>query len=158
LISKVVAEASRRKKARINELGVHRFLRVPPEFFVMGDCGAFGYIKQEKPPYTTEEILDYYTRLGFNAGVSVDHLIVTATEAKRQERYDLTIQNAEDFLKEHRRRRLAWEPIGAVQGWDADSYASAARRYVAMGYRYIALGGLVRTCTPDILRIVRKVH
>jgi hypothetical protein len=158
LISKVVAEASRRKKARINELGVHRFLRVPPEFFVMGDCGAFGYIKQEKPPYTTEEILDYYTRLGFNAGVSVDHLIVTATEGKRQERYDLTIQNAEDFLKEHRRRRLSWEPIGAVQGWDADSYACAARRYVAMGYRYIALGGLVRSSTPDILRIVRKVH
>jgi hypothetical protein len=158
LISKVVAEDSRRKKARINELGVHRFLRVPPEFFVMGDCGAFGYIKQEKPPYSTDEVLDYYTRLGFNAGVSVDHLIVTATEGKRQERYDLTIQNAEDFLKEHRRRGLAWEPIGAVQGWDAGSYASAARRYVAMGYRYIALGGLVRTSTPDILRIVRKVH
>jgi hypothetical protein len=158
LISKVVAEASRRKKARINELGVHRFLRVPPEFFVMGDCGAFGYIKQEKPPYTTDEILDYYTRLGFNAGVSVDHLIVSATEGQRRQRYDLTVQNAEDFLREHRRRRLRWEPIGAVQGWDAASYAEAARRYVAMGYRYIALGGLVRSSTPEILRIVRKVH
>jgi hypothetical protein len=158
LMSKVVAEASPRKRARINELGVHRFLRVPPDFFVMGDCGAFGYIQQEKPPYSTGEILDYYTRLGFNAGVSVDHLIVAATEGRRRERYDLTVQNAEDFLKEHRRRGLGWEPIGAVQGWDADSYAAAARRYVAMGYRYIALGGLVRTGTADILRIVRRVH
>jgi hypothetical protein len=158
VISKVVAEASRRKKARVNELGVHRFLRVPPEFFVMGDCGAFGYIKQETPPYTTEEILDYYTRLGFNAGVSVDHLIVSATEGQRRQRYDLTVQNAEDFLRGHRRRRLRWEPIGAVQGWDADSYAEAARRTVAMGYRYIALGGLVRSSTPEILGIVRKVH
>jgi hypothetical protein len=158
LVSKVVAEASRRKKARINELGVHRFLRVPGEFHVMGDCGAFGYINQEKPPYSTHEILDYYTRLGFDAGVSVDHLIVAATEAQRRERYDLTLQNAEDFLKEHRRQRLRWEPIGAVQGWDASSYAGAARRCVAMGYRWIALGGLVRTSTPEILKIVRKVH
>jgi hypothetical protein len=158
LVSKVVAEASRRKKARINELGVHRFLRVPPEFFVMGDCGAFGYIKEDKPPYTTDEILDYYTRLGFNAGVSVDHLIVAATQGQRRQRYDLTLQNAEDMLAEHRRQRLRWEPIGAVQGWDADSYAEAARRTVAMGYQYIALGGLVRSSTPAILRIVRQVH
>jgi hypothetical protein len=158
LISKVIAEDSKRKKARINELGVHRFLRVPPEFPVMGDCGAFGYIQKENPPYTTAEILDYYTRLGFDAGVSIDHLIVAATVAQQKHRYDLTIQNAEDFLKEHRRRGLEWEPIGAVQGWDAESYAVAARRYVAMGYDHIALGGLVRSTTPDILRIAAQVR
>src|SRR5690606_20461326 len=40
LVSKVVAEKSRRKKERVNTLGVHRFLRVPENFPVMGDCGA----------------------------------------------------------------------------------------------------------------------
>jgi hypothetical protein len=158
LVSRVVAEHGRKKKARINQLGVHRLLRVPRQFPVMGDCGAFGYIAQEKPPYTTEDIIDYYTRLDFDYGVSVDHLIVTATEKSRQFRYELTIQNAEDFLKAHRKAKLPWEPIGAVQGWDADSYAKAAEWYIKMGYRYVALGGLVRSNTNEILGVVRKVR
>jgi len=158
LISKVVAEKTKKKRERINELGVHRFLRVPRTFPVMGDCGAFGYIMDDTPPYSTDEILDYYTALDFDFGVSVDHLIVTATQASKQARYDLTIHNANEFLREHRKRGLAWEPIGAVQGWDAASYAEAARQTVAMGYRYIALGGLVRTTTREILSVLEAVH
>jgi hypothetical protein len=157
LVSRLVAEARAEKRERINSLGVHRFFRVPDTFPIMGDCGAFGYIKEDVPPYRTDEILDYYTRLGFNFGVSIDHLIVAATEGQRQKRYELTIQNAEDFLEEHRRRGLRWCPIGAVQGWDPQSYARAAQSYAKMGYRYIALGGLVRSQTPDILRIVEAV-
>lgn len=158
LISKVVAEKSRKKKERINRLGVHRFLRVPREFPIMGDCGAFGYINEKRPPYATDEILDYYTRLGFDYGVSIDHLIVSATEAEKKERYDLTIENAAEFLKRHRKAKLPWTPIGAVQGWDPASYAAAARKYVAMGYSYIGLGGLVRTSTKEILEVLRAVH
>lgn len=158
LISKVVAEKSKKKKERINRLGVHRFLRVPREFPIMGDCGAFGYIQDKVPPYTTEEILDYYTRLDFDFGVSIDHLIVTATEGEKKDRYDLTIANAADFLKKHKKAKLPWTPIGAVQGWDAKSYAAAAKKYVAMGYEYIALGGLVRTSTKEILEVLATVH
>lgn len=158
LISKVVAEKSVKKKERINRLGVHRFLRVPREFPVMGDCGAFGYIMQETPPYTTPEILDYYTRLDFDYGVSIDHLIVKATEEQKRFRYELTIQNANEFVIEHRKRGLRWTPIGAVQGWDAKSYADAARQYVAMGYGYIALGGLVRTTTAEIMSVLEAVR
>lgn len=157
LVSRAIAEKSRKKKERINALGVHRFLRVPRGFPIMGDCGAFDYIMQERPPYSTEDVLDYYTRLDFDFGVSVDHLIVTATEAQKHFRYDLTVYNAEDFLKQHRNAGLKWEPIGAVQGWDPESYASAAKQYVKMGYRYIGLGGLVRTPTPEILRTLEKV-
>jgi len=158
LISKVVAEKSRKKKERINQLGVHRFLRVPRDFPIMGDCGAFGYINEKVPPYTTEEILEYYTRLDFDLGVSIDHLIVTATDAEKRERYDLTIENAAQFLKEHGKAKLPWTPIGAVQGWDSASYAAAAKKYVAMGYKYIALGGLVRTSTTEILEVLSRVH
>lgn len=158
LISKVVAEKSKSKKERINRLGVHRFLRVPREFPIMGDCGAFGYINEDVPPYTTEEVLEYYTRLDFDFGVSLDHLIVTATEAKKKARYDLTIENAAAFLKQHRKAKLPWTPMGAVQGWDPKSYAAAAKKYVAMGYDYIGLGGLVRSSTLDIIEILRAVH
>jgi hypothetical protein len=158
LISKVVAEKSKKKKERINRLGVHRFLRVPREFPIMGDCGAFGYINEKVPPYTTEEILDYYSRLDFDFGVSIDHLIVTATESDKKARYDLTVENAAEFLKKHRKAKLPWTPIGAVQGWDAKSYAAAAKKCVAMGYEYIGLGGLVRTTTNEILEVLREVH
>ena len=157
LMSRAIAEKSKAKSLRINELGVHRMLRVPRDFPVMGDCGAFDYIMEEKPPYSTADVLDYYTRLDFDLGVSVDHLIVTATEDQKKFRYDLTIHNAEDFLKEHRKAGLKWEPIGAVQGWDPDSYAKAAAQYVKMGYRYIGLGGLVRSQTAEIMAILHKV-
>lgn len=158
LISKVVAEKSKKKKERINRLGVHRFLRVPREFPIMGDCGAFGYINDTVPPYTTEEILDYYTRLDFDFGVSIDHLIVAATESEKKARYALTIENAAEFLTKHRKAKLPWTPIGAVQGWDAKSYAVAAKKCVAMGYEYIGLGGLVRTPTLEILGVLQQVH
>lgn len=158
LVSRAVAQKSKKKDARINAMGVHRFLRVPREFPIMGDCGAFDYIEQKEPPYTTDDVLNYYTRLDFDYGVSVDHLIVPAFYADKQFRYDLTIQNAEDFLREHRKRGLTWEPIGAVQGWDAKSYADAAAKYARMGYRYLALGGLVRCQTPEILATVEAVR
>ncbi|MGZ0710103.1 tRNA-guanine transglycosylase DpdA [Coraliomargarita sp. W4R53] len=158
LMSRAVAEKSKAKKARINEVGVHRMLRVPDEYPIMGDCGAFDYIMEDVPPYTTDDVLDYYTRLGFDYGVSVDHLIVSATEEQKKFRYDLTISNAADFLKEHRKAELKWEPVGAVQGWDPDSYARAAEKYVKMGYRYLGLGGLVRSSTKDIFNIVHKVR
>jgi hypothetical protein len=158
LVSRAVAEKSKKKDARINAMGVHRFLRVPRNFPIMGDCGAFDYIDQKEPPYTTEDILAYYTRLDFDYGVSVDHLIVPAFYEDKQFRYDLTIQNAEDFIKEHKKRGLTWEPIGAVQGWDSNSYADAAAVYAKMGYRYLALGGLVRCQTREILAIVEAVR
>lgn len=158
LVSRAVAQKSKKKDARVTELGIHRFLRVPRRFPVMGDCGAFDYIDQKEPPYTTEDVLDYYTRLDFDYGVSVDHLIVPAFYEDKQFRYDLTINNAAEFLKQHRQLGLKWEPIGAVQGWDPASYASAAQQYAKMGYRYLALGGLVRAQTPEILAIIERVR
>lgn len=158
LVSRVVLEKSTVKRRRIDQLGIHGYLRVPDSYPVMGDCGAFGYINEDVPPYSTEDVLDYYTRYGFNMGVSVDHLIVAATARQRQERYELTIANAEEFLKEHARRSLPWEPVGAVQGWDPVSYAEAARQVAAMGYGYIALGGLVRSSTEEVIGIVECVR
>lgn len=157
LISKVVAEKSKKKAERINRLGVHRFLRVPRDFPIMGDCGAFGYINEYAPPYTTEEILSYYTRLDFDFGVSIDHFAI-GDEADRLRRYQLTIENAKDFLKEHKKLGLSWTPIGAVQGWDEGSFVKAAKQYVAMGYKYIALGSMVRRRTPEILSIAEAVR
>ncbi len=157
LVSRAVAQKSKKKDARINEMGVHRFVRVPRNFPIMGDCGAFDYIEEKAPPYTTADVLEYYTRLDFDYGVSVDHLIVPAFYADKQFRYDLTVQNAEDFLREHRKQGLRWEPIGAVQGWDPKSYADAVAANIQMGYRSLALGGLTRCSTKDIVAVLEEV-
>jgi hypothetical protein len=157
LISKIVAEQSKKKTERITRLGVHRHLRVPRDFPVMGDCGAFGYINDYEPPFSTGEILDYYTRLDFDFGVSIDHFAI-GEEADRNRRYELTIHNANEFIVEHRKRGLEWTPIGAVQGWDEASFSKAALQYAKMGYKYIAVGAMVRRRTPEILAIVNAVR
>ena len=157
LISKIVAEQSKKKAERINRLGVHRHLRVPRNFPVMGDCGAFGYINEEVPPFTTSEILEYYTRLDFDYGVSIDHFAI-GEEADRKRRYELTIHNANDFIVEHKKLGLNWTPIGAVQGWDEASFSTAAKQYASMGYDYIAVGAMVRRRSPEIISIVQAVR
>lgn len=74
------------KRGYIERVGIHRYLRVPPDFPVMGDCGAFSYVGEAVPPYETGDILTYYQRLGFDRGVSIDHLIVPPVYTRRLER------------------------------------------------------------------------
>jgi hypothetical protein len=157
LMSREVYEKTRKKKERIDRLGIHRFLRLPEDFPVMGDCGAFGYLNLEEPPYTTSEVIDYYTRLGFNYGVSIDHLITTASYAHRKMRYDLTLDNAAEMMRLHG-GNYPWTPIGAIQGWDAESYAAAAKAVSEMGYSYIGIGGLVRTRSQEVLRVLEAAR
>ncbi|RKH01481.1 hypothetical protein D7X74_37820 [Corallococcus sp. CA047B] len=159
LVSRMEAESPRAKARRLAELGVHRYLRVPPAVPVLGDCGAFGYASEAAPPFSTEDMLAYYTQLGFDMGVSLDHIAaVAASDEDRRARYELTLQNASDFLRGHRAAGHAWQPWGAVQGWSPATYAEAARQVVAMGYHHIALGGLVMAPTEAVLAILQEVH
>lgn len=164
LVSREVLRKSKMKKRRLEELaggngGVHRYLRVPPEFPVMGDCGAFGYVDEKEPPYSVNEVLDYYTRHGFNYGISVDHLVLGAdNQDERQYRYDLTLENAQEFYDSHQSQELGWTPMAAVQGWDVESYVEAAERCVEIGYDFLAIGGLVRSSTEEILLVLRKIR
>jgi len=123
LVSKVVVDSSKKKRARVEAVGIHNFIRFPGK--VMGDCGAFGYIKEDVPPYNTTEILDYYQNLGFDFGVSIDHLIVGpfAQPGIRERRYELTKRNAQDFLEKHQMGGYTFTPIGVAQGWSPETYA-----------------------------------
>ena len=44
-----------------------------------------------------------------------------------------------------------FSPVGVVQGWDPSSYASALTVLQKIGYRRIAVGGMVPLKTPQIL-------
>ena len=76
LVSKSVIEDNQKKKARISKIGIHAHVRVPRNFPIMADCGAFNYIDEKDPPYESDEIVEFYEKLDFDFGVSIDHLIV----------------------------------------------------------------------------------
>lgn len=140
---------------RFKRVGARAFLRLDkPKFASMslfGDCGAFTYVNEDVPPYTPADTAAFYEECGFDHGCSVDHIIFDfddsllglaggAPEARR--RFDLTLENAAVF-REEALKSSAFEPLGVVQGWSPSSMAEAARRLVAMGYDYLAVGGMV---------------
>ncbi len=161
LLSRAVLDASPAKRQAIREAGsVHRYLRLPAngQYQVLGDCGAFSYWQQEQPPYDTRDVLDYYEDLRFDLGVSVDHLIFTELESEKERRWQITIENAKEFLHLYNSGSYNFIPIGVAQGWDAASYQRAVYELMQMGYRHIAIGGLVRSQTTEILQILEAIN
>ncbi len=156
LVSKVKIEGNRRNMKRIEEVGIHKFLDFAGPVF--GDCGAYGYLRDKTPPYSSTDIAEYYDRLGFDYGVSVDHLIVKAVEDEKYDRFELTLRNAEQFIQEHERRGFDYIPVGAVQGWNPTSYQDGVKELLDMGYDYIAIGGLTRSQTREVLRVLEGIH
>ena len=107
---------------------------------------------KEKPGFTPEEVVEFYADAGFTHGCSPDHIIfdfdaanptASAVSPGVLSRYDITLENAREFLALTDREGRPFEPLGAVQGWSPDSMADAAAALERMGYRYLAVGGLV---------------
>lgn len=156
---------------RFYRVGAREFLRLTtPQLRTMpifGDCGAFSYAQLEVPPYTPEEIVEFYDSCSFTHGCSVDHVIFDFEEDTTgmsggsddaKQRYEITLSNAEKFLTEHRSRNSKFIPLGAVQGWSPQSIAEASRKLCAMGYDYLALGGLVPLTATQIHKIIQAVR
>ncbi|MGG3471317.1 tRNA-guanine transglycosylase DpdA [Neobacillus pocheonensis] len=161
LISKInIDQSENRKDLILNAGGLHKFLRLPNDIPLYGDCGAFSYIEEEIPPYTTDEILDYYDQMGFNIGTSIDHLIIgkiAENEEMRNFRYKLTLKNAADFLIKHSKGNYKFTPTGVAQGWDVESYKNAFVELIKMGYKHISLGGLALAKSEEILEILKAI-
>lgn len=157
----------------------HRLLRVGArEFFrlgerplqVLGDCGAFSYVREEVPPVTVDGVIDFYEACGVDLGASVDHVILgyradldhcltglDATPPAWQRRQAITLELAAEFLRRHAARKCRFEPVGVAQGWSPDSYARCVKQLQTMGYRLIGLGGMVPLKTPEILACLEGV-
>ncbi|MGK8558821.1 tRNA-guanine transglycosylase DpdA [Nocardia gipuzkoensis] len=173
LVSKAIVDGSIRgagkysmpQRHRLYRLGVRGFFRLSDEIATLGDCGAFNYVDEREPPYTVDEVLDFYEECGFDAGVSVDHIILgyqrpgsaDATPDEWTERRRISLRYAEKFLSAVIDRKTRLEPVGAAQGWDPASYADSVSELQKMGYRRIALGGMVPLKTPDILDCLRAI-
>lgn len=133
--------------------------RMPENMLLFGDPGAFSYIADSKPPITSEKAASLYDKFGFNFGASVDHIpIPSITPEERKKRMELTEKHAEQFLKICKKNKYQFVPVGSIQGITVDDYVCYVRRYIEMGYRCIALGGLVRRKDSEILKIVAAVR
>ena len=150
--------------------GAREFMRLPDGLELMGDCGAFTYLKEPTPPVTVDEVAGFYDECGFDYGASVDHIILEykpawdhclpgidkVPDACRQ-RQEITIELAREFQKLCRRHKFNFEPIGIVQGWSPKSYSKAFSAMQKMGYRYIALGGMVPLKSSEILEVLEVI-
>ena len=155
-----VGKYSMPQRQRLYRLGVRGFFRLPEDVVTLGDCGAFTYVNEPEPPYSVSEVIDFYSRCGFDAGVSIDHVILGYRRPgtspgdvpdEWKERRRISLHFAEEFLTAVHEHGTPFEPVGAAQGWDPESYADSVKELQAMGYRRIALGGMVPLKTPDIL-------
>lgn len=158
------------QQRRFTVQGVREFLRLPHHLEIMGDCGAFTYVNEPEPPVTIEEVARFYDECGFDSGASIDHVILDynpawdsslpgmdpVPEAVRK-RQDITIQLARDFLKHCRKENFRFEPLGVAQGWSPKSYATSVSALQKMGYKYIALGGMVPLKSPEIMQVLNAV-
>ena len=147
---------STKEEQRFLRDGARKFLRFDgpkcQDLMLMGDCGAFAYADHPKPAYEPAEVVEFYAQAGFTHGVSPDHIIFDCdvnnppaedvSEAVR-ERYEITLANAEEFLRLTKQLGSPFVPVGAVQGWSPASMAASASRLEQMGYSYLAIGGLV---------------
>jgi hypothetical protein len=155
---------------RFRRVGARKFLRLEGTGLsdkpVFGDCGAFSYANEATPPYTSQEILDFYVDGGFTHGCSVDHIIfefnrdaedLQGGSVDSRQRFDITLANAQDFLALSR-RYPSFTPLGVVQGWSPASKGIAAERLEAMGYDYLAVGGMVPLNAKSIHMCLRAIR
>lgn len=159
------------EEQRLLRDGARRFLRFGGpkhrDLMLMGDCGAFAYVEHPEPAYKPAEVVDFYLDADFTHGVSPDHVIFECemdnpppSRAPREavKRFEVTLENARTFLQLSRSEEVSYEPLGAVQGWSPKSMAKAARELVKMGYRYLAIGGLVPLKVDAIKQVLQSIR
>jgi hypothetical protein len=180
LVSKAIVDGTGGEGSRYTLAQRHRLLREGVRTFfrlgerpieTMGDCGAFSCVREKRPPFTAQEVLDFYVQCGFEYGLSVDHIIlafqpeldqslpgIDMVPEEWRERQRITLELAEEFLRLHKAERCRFVPVGIAQGRSPRSYATAVSELQKLGYRYIALGGMVPLKTPEILACLKSVQ
>ncbi|HEV7837567.1 MAG TPA: tRNA-guanine transglycosylase DpdA [Gemmatimonadaceae bacterium] len=159
---------SGQQRQRLYRVGIRDFFRLNGEpIDTMGDCGAFSYVREEVPPYSVDDVIDFYENCGFDAGISLDHVILgfdleagldgDGVDPVWKRRRELTIDLAAEFLTRHHERKCSFEPVGVAQGWSPQSYAASVAGLQKVGYTRIALGGLVAQKTDEILAVLAAI-
>ena len=134
---------------------------------LFGDCGAFSYVNDDEPAISVEQAVALYELHGFDFGASVDHIPVLnvvreesrieLSRADRLARVRTTKRNAQRFIELAKKRNVGFTPVGTVQALDPMGYAKTVRFYHELGYRHMAIGGLVPLQDSLVEQIVENV-
>lgn len=157
-------------RSRLYREGIQKFFRFDRSehrILTLGDCGAFTYVNEDVPPYSVDEVIDFYDGCNFDAGIAPDHIVFGFVrglrfeghemEAEWERRRHLTIANAREFLKRHTVRRCTFIPYAVAHGWSTDTYADSVEQLQKIGYTHIAMGGMVPLKTQDIVASLEVV-
>ena len=146
LISKPKFDENRKKyEVELDrDNNIKNLLKLPKQVELFGDCGAFQYKDDTKPPYSAKEILDYYQNYGFDMGCSIDHIIYDKKDENHaNERYEITKRYAKECIKLYAKQEYSFQLFGVAQGWDIQSYSDMIDFLYELGYEYLCIGGLV---------------
>ena len=146
---------------------IRRHFGLEEDQYLFGDCGAFSYVNEEFPTMTVERAVSLYESYGFDLGAAVDHIPMKRIVAKGQSkllshserlnRLEITASNAEQFIESVRERKATFLPVGILHGLDPDGYRLTAKHYYDLGYRHMAIGGLVPQSDAQVRDIVQAV-
>jgi hypothetical protein len=159
------------QRHRLYRLGVQEFFRLEQggghePLKSMGDCGAFSYAAQPEPPFSSDDVIDFYEGCGFDRGIAIDHVIFGyraeadvdgEIDAAWVERQVLNVKLAKAFLERWNARGCQFEPVGVAHGWSPGSYSESVARLQDLGYRRIALGGMVPLKTLQIIECLEAI-
>lgn len=157
LASRMKLEESKSKLDTMQKMGgAHKYYRFNGPIF--GDCGAWGYVKEKDPPFKTNDMMEFYDQMKFDIGVSIDHLCIPGFEQEFQYRKALSLKNAEQFYNRYYKKGYTFKPVGVAQGWDEESYADSVKELLDIGFRYLALGGIARAKSTDIIKVLQALQ
>lgn len=155
---------------RLRREGAREFLRLNTpalkDMPIYGDCGAFSYVMEKIPPYSPQDMAEFYADGRFTHGCSVDHIIfgfrpedkgLNGASDDEMERFEITQENARKFIK-ITKSIPGFTPLGAVQGWSPESMGIAAKNLEKMGYDYLAIGGMVPLTAEQIHLALRAIR
>lgn len=159
------------QRNRLYREGARKFFRLDQasvRLDIMGDCGAFTYIRETEPVYTIDEVIQFYEGIGLDLGIAVDHVIFGYNAELDQgrsldvpvewkQRQELTLNLASEFLSTHTAQSCTFQPMAVAHGWSPKSYAYSVQQLQVIGYDRIALGGMVPLKTSGILESLRAV-
>lgn len=160
LVSRAQLEKSEKKVSKAREVGFYKYLEIPPNIDTISDCGAFDYIQESEPRYEPKDTLDFYHDLKVTNGVTIDHIITNKEMEDKEFRYEITLGNASKMFELWEEKDKYYENfrlIGAIQGWDIDTYKKAAQQLMDFGFRYIGVGGIAKTNTKFIKELVYEL-
>ncbi|WP_236642387.1 DUF6884 domain-containing protein [Salinigranum halophilum] len=130
------------------------------------------YVDKYEPSIRTsrDEDVPPFTREDFEGDVETvlscldDDSRAVYREDDKQFRYDLTLRNAREMYdlyqngpdsspeKDYRFRLMV-----AIQGWDTESYRTAASEVLDLGYDYLGIGGVAGSPIHEVRKIVKGV-